>query len=100
MSDVKANDDKQISMQAKAVRKKLLAEKNQSPTREIAFICESFAGSGKAMVNIEPIKVIAFQRLPLDHPLRKLLLAERTLLKPEEYVAKVESWLVLLRENK
>jgi hypothetical protein len=50
-------------------------------------------------VNIEPIKVLA-QKLPEKHPLKLLLNAERSTLEPEEYLAKLESWLFLLREMK
>jgi hypothetical protein len=90
-----------IAAQPKAIRQKnLLKRGNQGTIRKTTHTYEMLSESKNRIINIEPLKVFANQNLPRDHPLRKLLLAERSLLKPEEYIAKLESWLCLLRETK
>lgn len=64
----------------------------------VALADEESSGNRIRVVNIEPLKTFAGQKLPTDHPLRKLLMAERSQLTSQEYLAKLESWQALLRE--
>jgi hypothetical protein len=50
-------------------------------------------------MDIRALKDFAFVRLPEDHPLRAVILAERDLLTPSEFVAKMEVWTVLLNRH-
>ena len=72
-----------------------------SPLREASFVQEtSFESKNRATVNIESLKLFVSQNFPRDHPLRKLLAAERSTMSVPDYLAKLESWLCLLREIK
>lgn len=51
----------------------------------------------KAKINIRRLKVFAFNNLPKDGALRECLLAERDLLNADEFLAKMEIYLKLLR---
>ena len=48
-------------------------------------------------VNVRPLKAFASTRLPRDCPLRQVLVAERDTLNANEFLAKMETWLKLLR---
>jgi hypothetical protein len=48
-------------------------------------------------VNIKPLKTLVLEKFPKDCPLRNALLAERDVLKIYEFLAKIETWLNLLR---
>jgi hypothetical protein len=50
-------------------------------------------------VDIRPLKDFALVRLPEDHPLRTVLLAERDLLTPREFLAKMETWVILFNRR-
>lgn len=67
----------------------------QTPSKT-TYTNETPSMSRNKTVNIEPLKIVAKQILPREHPLKILLDAERSVLKPEEYIAKLESWLCLL----
>jgi hypothetical protein len=70
-------------------------------TGEASFVQEtSFESKNRATVNIESLKLFVSQNFPRDHPLRKLLAAERSTMSVPDYLAKLESWLCLLREIK
>lgn len=45
------------------------------------------------------IKSFVLSRLPPDHPLRQVILAEKENLTREEFVAKMEVWLILLSQK-
>ena len=96
-----ASNDRQLIPGAvsKAVSRKNRSKRNQSASGESTLASELSDESRNVMVNIEALQTVAIAHLRRDHPLRRLLLAERTLLKPEEYIAKLESWQVLLRES-
>lgn len=47
-------------------------------------------------VRLEPLKEFARTRLQQDHPLRDVLLAEADTLSPEEFLAKLPMWCVLV----
>lgn len=51
----------------------------------------------KTKINIRRLKVFAFNNLPKDEALRECLLAERDLLDVNEFLAKMEIWVKLLR---
>jgi hypothetical protein len=78
----------------------MLAQGFQQTRTEVTFTDDASSGNRIRVVNIEPLKTFASQSLPIDHPLRKLLMAERSQLTPQEYLAKLESWQALLRELK
>ena len=48
-------------------------------------------------IDIRPLKTFAFKELPKNLPLRKVLLAERDILKTQEFLAKMETWLNLMK---
>jgi hypothetical protein len=50
-------------------------------------------------VDIRPLKDFALVMLPEDHPLRTVLLAERDLLNPREFLAKMETWVILFNRR-
>jgi hypothetical protein len=72
----------------------------QQTKTEATFTNEAPFDNRIRVINIERLKIFASQNLPRDHPLRKLLIAERSQLTPQEYLAKLESWQHLLREIK
>ena len=48
-------------------------------------------------IDIRPLKAFVFEKLPKNWPLREALLAERDILEVQEFLAKMETWLNLLR---
>lgn len=80
--------------------KNMSAQGFQQTKTEATFTDEAPSDNRLRVLNIEPLKTFASQNLPTDHPLRKLLMAERSQLTPQEYLAKLESWQALLREVK
>jgi hypothetical protein len=48
-------------------------------------------------IDIRPLKVFASEKFPRNCPLREALLAERDILEAREFLAKMETWLNLLR---
>ena len=52
--------------------------------------------SPKATVNIRKLKALVAEQFPKDSPLR-IILAERDVLANSEFVAKIETWMNLLR---
>ncbi len=50
-------------------------------------------------VDIHALKEFAFALLPEDHPLRAALLAERNPLTPQELIAKLEVWMILINRR-
>ena len=52
--------------------------------------------SPKATVNIRRLKALVAEQFPTNSPLR-IILAERDVLNAQEAVAKIETWLNLLR---
>ncbi len=54
--------------------------------------------SGEAL-SIRRLKEFVLAELPEDHPLRAVILAERDILTPEEFLAKMEVWAVLLNRR-
>ncbi len=53
------------------------------------------AASSGRLLSIRPLKEFARARLPANHPLREVILAERDFLTPVEFLAKAEIWQVL-----
>jgi hypothetical protein len=51
------------------------------------------------MVDIRSLKGLAVKTLPSDSVLRKVLKAEPDEMDPRDYLAKLGTWLVLLREE-
>ena len=49
------------------------------------------------MVDIRSLKSLVSKEFSKDSPLREVLLAERDSLETEEFLAKLEIWLTLLR---
>jgi|GEM_PF-3799093 len=50
-----------------------------------------------AKVDIKPLKSLILKRFPPNHPLRFVLLAERDVLETGDFLAKLETWLNILR---
>jgi len=50
-------------------------------------------------VRIEDLKEFVRARFPADYPLREVLQAEKDVLGPEEFLAKMEVWAVLLNRR-
>lgn len=50
-------------------------------------------------VSTKGIKDFVSKHLPVQHPLRQVILLEKDKLTPEEVVAKMEIWLVLLNNE-
>lgn len=50
-------------------------------------------------VSTRGIKKFARNHLPPEHPLREVLMAERDTLTPEEFLAKMDVWLVLINRK-
>ncbi len=48
------------------------------------------------MVSIRGLKDLVAARFPEDHPLRVVILAEKEILTPVEFLAKMEVWTILL----
>lgn len=48
-------------------------------------------------IDIRPLKAFVSEKFPKDSPLREALLAERDVLHAHEFLAKMETWLNLLR---
>lgn len=49
-------------------------------------------------VDIKPLKVFALEKLPKNCVLRNVMLTDKELLDVDEFLAKMEIWLKLLRE--
>jgi hypothetical protein len=45
------------------------------------------------------LKDLVLARFPEDHPLRAVILAEKDVLTPVEFLAKMEVWVVLLNRR-
>ncbi|MGA2682047.1 MAG: hypothetical protein ABSF44_09640 [Candidatus Bathyarchaeia archaeon] len=54
----------------------------------------------KNKVDIRPLKLVVFEKFPLDSPLRATILGEKDVMSAEELVSKAETWLLLLRSAK
>jgi len=50
-----------------------------------------------AKIDIRPLKVTVLEKFPINNPLRIALLAERDVLEAREFLAKLETWLNLLK---
>ena len=50
-------------------------------------------------VNFRPVKLFALEKLPANSPLRTVLLAEKDDLATNEFLAKLQIFLVLLRSR-
>src|SRR5713101_7073774 len=50
----------------------------------------------EGVLSIRDLKDLVLARFPEDHPLRQVILAEKDLLTPTEFLAKMEVWSVLL----
>jgi len=48
-------------------------------------------------IDIRPLKALILEKFPPNKPLRTVLLAERDLLEAKEFLAKLETWLNLLK---
>ncbi|MEM2969438.1 MAG: hypothetical protein QXR63_00705 [Candidatus Bathyarchaeia archaeon] len=48
-------------------------------------------------VDIRPLKALVLEKFPKSSPLRMALLAERDVLEADEFLAKLETWLILLK---
>jgi len=55
--------------------------------------------SGDRALSIRSLKDLVMSRFPEEHPLRAVILAERDLLSPQEFVVKLEIWSVLLNRR-
>ena len=51
------------------------------------------------MINMGRLKTFALERLPPDSTLRDVLLAEREELTAEEFLAKLDVWLLLFKKE-
>ncbi len=54
---------------------------------------------GISAVSIHRLKDFVLAHLPDDHPLRSVILAERDVLTPPEFLAKMEVWTILLNRR-
>jgi hypothetical protein len=52
---------------------------------------------GKSTVNITPVKRWVSTNLSQESRVRGLIMAERDMLSVEEYIAKIDTWIKLLR---
>ena len=78
-------------VKSKAKRQEHVPKRGFQPTTgEAKLIDEISFDNRHSIVNIEPLKVFASQNLPREHPLRRLLAAERSQLTPQEYLAKLD----------
>jgi hypothetical protein len=48
-------------------------------------------------IDIRPLKALVLEKFPLNNSLRLALLAERDVLEANEFLAKLETWLNILR---
>jgi hypothetical protein len=48
-------------------------------------------------IDIRPLKALVLEKFPVNNPLRLALLAERDVLEANEFLAKLETWLNILR---
>jgi hypothetical protein len=51
----------------------------------------------KFKIDIRPLKAFVSEKFPKSSPLRETLIAERDVLDAQEFLAKMETWLNLLR---
>lgn len=56
-------------------------------------------GCTAGSISTRRIKSFALSHLPQEHPLRQVILAEKEKLTAEEFMAKMEIWLVLLHHE-
>jgi hypothetical protein len=54
---------------------------------------------GEKVLSIRSLKDLAIALFPEDHPLREVILAEKDVLTPVEFLAKMEVWTVLLNRR-
>lgn len=54
---------------------------------------------GERPLSIRDLKDLVLARFPEDHPLRAVILAEKDVLTPVEFLAKMEVWVVLLNRR-
>jgi hypothetical protein len=57
------------------------------------------ASSVAAQIDVRPIKSLAVSLLPVDSLLRRVLCSEPDKMPPTDFLAKLGTWLVLLREE-
>ncbi|MFQ6060283.1 MAG: hypothetical protein ACE5KV_03160 [Thermoplasmata archaeon] len=57
------------------------------------------AVSSSNPISTNGIKTFVSSRFPPGHALRETVLAEREKLEPEEFLAKMETWLILLNQG-
>lgn len=50
-------------------------------------------------ISMDGIKAFVSSHFPRGHPLREVILAEKEKLAPEEFMAKMETWLILLNQS-
>lgn len=55
------------------------------------------AGKTSCDIDIRPLKAFVSENFPKNWPLREAILAERDVLDAQEFLAKMETWLNLLR---
>ncbi len=55
------------------------------------------AASSIRLLPVGSLKELVLSRFPEGHPLREVILAEKDHLTPQEFLAKMEVWGVLLR---
>ncbi|MEM3759600.1 MAG: hypothetical protein QXZ02_00650 [Candidatus Bathyarchaeia archaeon] len=48
-------------------------------------------------IDMRPLKELVLEKFPPDNQLRIVLLAERDVLEAHEFLAKLETWFILLR---
>ena len=60
---------------------------------------EKIRSAGARTVNIDPLKSFVFQNFPKGSPIRGVLAEERSILAVPEFLAKLETWQVLLRST-
>lgn len=54
---------------------------------------------GSHPISMDGIKAFVSSHFPPGHPLREVILAEKENLEPEEFLAKMETWLILLNQS-
>ena len=56
----------------------------------------SVGNNSNEMLSTRRLKELALAKIPADHPLRDIILAEKEYLTPDEFLAKLEVWLNLM----
>lgn len=60
---------------------------------------EATLTSSRETVSIRSLKDLVLSQFPGNHPLREVILAERDVLTPFEFLAKMDVWFVLLNRR-